>query len=110
MSKPQKDLPMTGLPETVIAEFSKAIKRKPTDLTVTLRKPLDHQSNCLYDIWTAEEHFIAKVYLQTDELESAPRREFQVLTLLSSFDRLIQIDGCLVEGPFHSSRLVCARV
>jgi aminoglycoside phosphotransferase (APT) family kinase protein len=77
---------MTSLPETVITEFSKAIKRKPTDLTVTLRKPLDHQSNCLYDIWAGEEHFIGKVYLQIDELESAPKREFQALTLLSSLD------------------------
>jgi len=74
---------MTGFPDIVRTEFSKAIKRKPTDLSVTLRKPLDIQSNCLYDIWVNEEHFIAKLYLKADELDSAPKREFQALTLLS---------------------------
>jgi hypothetical protein len=77
---------MTSLPETVKAALAKAILKKTTDLTVTLRKPLDFQSNCLYDIWAGEEHFIAKVYLKADEFESAPKREFQALTRLSSLD------------------------
>jgi hypothetical protein len=68
---------------TVIA---KEIGIKPKSLTIILRKPLDFQSNCLYDIWADEDHFIAKEYLKTNELEAAPRREYKALQLLSPLD------------------------
>jgi hypothetical protein len=72
--------------ETLKAEITKAIGLKSAGLRINLRKPLDFQSNCLYDVWTDNGHFIAKEYLQPDELETAPLREYKALRLLSSLD------------------------
>lgn len=73
-------------PEALTTEIAKAIGIKSTELQISLRKPLDFQSNRLYDILGNGLHFIAKEYLQPDELEIAPLREYKSLQLLSSLD------------------------
>lgn len=75
-----------SIPETLTTEIAKIIGVKSTELQVSLRKPLDFQSNLLYDIRGSNLHFIAKEYLKPDELTVAPLREYKALQLLSSFD------------------------
>jgi hypothetical protein len=55
-------------------------------VTIQERKPLNFQSNQLFDVWHNGRHYIAKNYLKTDELNDAPRREFAALQLLSTLD------------------------
>ena len=50
------------------------------------RTPLDFQSNQLFDVWWNGRLYIAKYYLKDDELDDAPRREFEALQLLSPLD------------------------
>ncbi len=57
-----------------------------TAVHLTLRPPLEYQSNRLYDLRAAGRHFIAKEYLKPDELETAPAREFQALHRLAELD------------------------
>jgi aminoglycoside phosphotransferase (APT) family kinase protein len=66
--------------------ITKEIGVKTQNLTIRLRKPLGYQSNRLYDIWAEKDHFIAKEYLKTNELEVAPLREHKALQLLSPLD------------------------
>ena len=56
----------------------------PDDFLFEKRPSIDLQSNDLYDLKNGDHHFILKAYLKEDELEEAPRREFQSLTLLQS--------------------------
>lgn len=75
-----------SIPETLTTEIAKIAGVKSTELQISLREPLDFQSNRLYDIWGSNLHFIAKEYLKPDELTAAPLREYKSLQLLSSFD------------------------
>ena len=75
-----------SIPETLTTEIAKIAGVKSTELQISLREPLDFQSNRLYDIWGSNLHFIAKEYLKPDELTVAPLREYKSLQLLSSFD------------------------
>jgi aminoglycoside phosphotransferase (APT) family kinase protein len=75
-----------SLPEALTTEIAKAIGIKSTKFQISLRKPLDFQSNSLYDIWGDGLHFIAKEYIQPDELAIAPLREYNALQLLASLD------------------------
>lgn len=58
----------------------------PATITITLRPPLDFQSNRLYDAWAGGRHLIIKEYLKPEEFEEAPVREFQALRLLAPLD------------------------
>jgi len=55
-------------------------------LSITLRPPLDHQSNNLYDLRVPGGRFILKEYLVPEEFDKAARREFDALKLLAPFD------------------------
>lgn len=55
-------------------------------IQVTVRAPLAHQSNRLYDIYFDQQHWIAKEYLNEDEFADAPRREYESLRLVASLD------------------------
>jgi thiamine kinase-like enzyme len=74
------------VPKIASIELTQAIGLKPKSLTIKLRPPLDFQSNRLYDIWANGYHFIAKEFLQPNELEVAPLREYKALRLLSPLD------------------------
>lgn len=56
------------------------------EVKISLRPPIDIQSNRLHDIWIGERHWIAKEYLKSDEFADAPRREFDALSLLADKD------------------------
>jgi aminoglycoside phosphotransferase (APT) family kinase protein len=73
-------------PKALTAELAKIIGIESTALQISLRKPLDFQSNRLYDIRGDHLHFIAKEYLKPDEFASAPLREYKSLQLLSGLD------------------------
>jgi len=75
-----------SIPEVLTTEIAKAIGTKSTKFQISLRKPLDFQSNNLYDILGDGLHFIAKEYTQPDELTIAPLRECNSLQLLSSLN------------------------
>lgn len=77
---------MTGIPETLIAEVAKIMGVHAKRLHVSLRNPLDFQSNRLYDIRGEHVHCIAKEYLRTEEQHLAPWREYQSLQYLSALD------------------------
>lgn len=53
---------------------------------ISARKPLDHQSNNLYDAWADGRHFIVKEYLKPEEWNDSPLREFHSLELLAPLD------------------------
>lgn len=75
-----------NIPDILKTEIAKVIGVKVTESSVTLRKPLEAQSNRLYDVWVHDRHFIAKEYLKPDEQDVAPLREYKALKLLSSLD------------------------
>jgi aminoglycoside phosphotransferase (APT) family kinase protein len=56
------------------------------DIRITLRAPLEHQSNHLYDLWVNDTHFILKEYLKQEEWVEAPLREYQALDLAAGLD------------------------
>ena len=74
------------VPEIFRTKIAEAIGIHSKEHSISLRKPLDFQSNRLYDIWADRSHFIAKEYLKPNEFEAAPLREYQALRLLSSLD------------------------
>jgi aminoglycoside phosphotransferase (APT) family kinase protein len=53
---------------------------------LTLRPPLEIQSNELYDLWVGDRHLIVKRFLKADEMAVAPLREFRALHLLAPYD------------------------
>ena len=55
-------------------------------IKLSIRPPLTHQSNRLYDIWFDNQHWIAKEYLNKDEFADAPRREHLSLQLIEHLD------------------------
>ena len=57
-----------------------------SDITITARKRLDYQSNNLYDVHFEDSHWIAKEFVKEDEFLDAPRREYDALKLLETFD------------------------
>lgn len=71
-----------GLDELV----ARAMGLAPNAIRVSLRAPLGFQSNRLYDVWANGRHLIAKEYLQPNELQDAPAREFRALQLLAALD------------------------
>jgi aminoglycoside phosphotransferase (APT) family kinase protein len=74
------------VPKILRAEIAKEIGVEPGKIRISPRRALDFQSNRLYDMWADENHFIVKEYLQPNELEAAPLREFRALRLLSALD------------------------
>ncbi len=80
--------------------LARATGRSPAAVRVSLRPPLEHQSNRLYDAWATGRRLIVKEYLQPAELHEAPVREYRALELLASLDvapRPVHLD--LEPGP-----------
>lgn len=75
-----------NIPEIIIPEIARALGLDSARITLTLRPPLDFQSNRLYDVYAGGRHLIAKEYLQPDEFEVAPLREYKALRLLAPLD------------------------
>lgn len=68
------------------ALVAEAVGLSPTDVHIAVRRPLDHQSNRLYDVRAAGRHLILKEYLKPDEFREAPLREYRALELLAPLD------------------------
>jgi aminoglycoside phosphotransferase (APT) family kinase protein len=68
------------------AFMARAMGLSPTAIWVSSRRPLDHQSNRLYDVWADGRHFILKEYLKPDEFREASAREFGALELLAPLE------------------------
>ena len=66
--------------------MAKATGLSSSEVDVSLRPPLEHQSNRLYDVRAGDRHLIAKEFLKPNEWQDAPRREFKALELLASLD------------------------
>ncbi len=75
-----------NMPGIVEIATSRAFGPKAVELTITPRNSLDLQSNRLYDLRDGGRHFVAKEYLQPDEVEATPAREYKTLQLLSTMD------------------------
>ena len=56
------------------------------DVEISVRQPLDHQSNRLYDLQAGARHLILKEYLKPQEFAEAPAREFRALELMAPLD------------------------
>jgi Ser/Thr protein kinase RdoA (MazF antagonist) len=73
------------------------------DIRITIRTPLEHQSNHLYDLWVNDTHFILKEYLKQEEWAEAPLREYQALDLAAGLDiaprPVTMMDAIGVYGP-----------
>ena len=74
---------MSGTLKAVLAE---ATGLPPASIAVSLRPPLDPQSNRLYDVWASNRHLIAKEFLKPAEYRHAPVREYQALELVAPLD------------------------
>jgi hypothetical protein len=73
--------------ESRLNQIIQKIMDLPTNTArISLRQPLSYQSNRLYDIWVADQHWIAKEYLKPDEFGESPRREFDALNKLLLLD------------------------
>lgn len=66
--------------------ISQATGLPPEKVTITLRPPIDHQSNRLYDLWADGKHLILKEFLKPEEWADAPLREFCALQRLAALD------------------------
>ncbi|MCB9460751.1 MAG: aminoglycoside phosphotransferase family protein [Anaerolineaceae bacterium] len=74
---------MTNAIQNMVAALVGSV---PDDLHVTLRSPLTHQSNRLYDVKHQDQHWIAKEYLHPDECKQSSQREFDALHVLQDID------------------------
>jgi aminoglycoside phosphotransferase (APT) family kinase protein len=72
--------------EETVTALSREMGVEPTTVRVSVRRPLEHQSNRLYDLWIEDRHLIVKEYLKPDEREDAAAREFRALELLAPLD------------------------
>jgi len=75
------------------------------EASLTLRSPLNYQSNRLYDLTVGGSHWIVKEFCKPDEFDLAPRREFGALELLDHLDVAprpvhLQTDARPPLGPF----------
>lgn len=70
------------LSETV----AQVIGDAPGALHLVERRPIEHQSNRLYDVWVNGTHLIVKEYLKPEEFSTAPLHEYRALVLLESLD------------------------
>ncbi|UCC63732.1 MAG: hypothetical protein JSV36_01345, partial [Anaerolineae bacterium] len=55
-------------------------------IRISLRPPLEVQSNRLYDAWAGDWHLIVKEFLKPAEFDDAPRREICALERLALLD------------------------
>lgn len=78
------------------------------DLAITPRPPLDHQSNSLYDAWMGGEHLVVKEFLKLDEIDDAPRREYEGLRFVESLDIAPRPVLRLPPGDGHGPLVVYA--
>jgi len=65
---------------------ARATGLSPAGIAISLRQPLDHQSNLLYDVRFGARHLILKEYRKPHEFAEAPVREFRALELLEPLD------------------------
>ena len=72
--------------EALKALVTEAIGLSPAAVQISLRPPLEPQSNQLYNVWAGDRHLIAKEFLKPTEFQEAPVREFQALKLLAPLD------------------------
>ncbi len=72
--------------EIVQKQIAPSLGLSPKDLILSQRRPLEFQSNNLYDLRAGDLHFIVKEYLKPSELESAPLNEYRALQMLSPLD------------------------
>jgi len=75
-----------AISESVKVAVGRAVGTQAAGVAIALRSPLDFQSNRLYDVWAGDRHFIAKEYLQPNEVKVAPAREYRTLQLLAALD------------------------
>jgi aminoglycoside phosphotransferase (APT) family kinase protein len=65
---------------------ARTIGVSPLAIQISVRTPLDHQSNRLYNVWADGRHLILKEYLKAQEFAAAPTREFEALRLMLPLD------------------------
>ncbi len=82
----QPAIPSTQADNHLLAIVARAVSVSPTNIRITERPALEHQSNRLYNVRADERHLILKEYLKLDEWDDAPRREFGALQLLAPLD------------------------
>src|SRR6185436_10885782 len=74
------------MPTPLADLVAKATGLNSNAIRLSLRPPLDHQSNRLYEAWAGDQHLILKEYLKPDELLEAPVREIRALERVASLD------------------------
>jgi thiamine kinase-like enzyme len=78
--------PLQKVSSIVLAVSAHATGLPSSELDLRLRRPLDAQSNNLYDLFTGDRHLIVKEFLKEDELLDAPAREHSALLRLAEHD------------------------
>ena len=71
--------------EQLLLAIETATGRHRDTLQIALRRPLEIQSNELYDAWVGDRHLIAKRFLKPEELTTAPASEYGALQLLAAY-------------------------
>ena len=72
--------------EPLTATVARLAGCTPAAVRIGLRRPLDHQSNQLYDAWADGRRLIVKEYLKPEEYATAPVDEHRALELLAPLD------------------------
>jgi hypothetical protein len=72
--------------EALTAIVAQTTGTDPASVRVSLRLPLEIQSNRLYDAWVGDRHLIVKEFLKPAEFDDAPRREIGALERLAPLD------------------------
>ena len=72
--------------ETLRSVVAKFLRLPITNITISLRFPLTHQSNRLDDVYVDGRHLILKEFLKPEEFSSSPEREYRALKLLAPLD------------------------
>lgn len=70
----------------LLVAVERATEVSRSQFRISLRTPLEIQSNELYDVWVDNRHLIAKQFLKSDELTVAPAREYGALQRLAAYD------------------------
>ena len=79
--------------ESLAAVVAQVTGVDAASIHISLRPPLEIQSNRLYDAWAGDRHLIVKEFLKPAEFDDAPRREAHAL------ERLVPLD--VAPQPVH---------
>jgi hypothetical protein len=87
--------------QVLIEAVARLVGCSPSEIQLTVRPPLEHQSNHLYDAWVIGRHLIVKEYLKPEEFSTAPLYEYRALELMTPLDVAPRPVGVELQPGHH---------